>query len=153
MKLAKIVNHDVKCSEEGVHVEHEQSAPFPVGSGGKPTLRCGHLPLKSSLCNSHQAFNGFNNLPCGTRSLHLLDIPHFPYGSLRTSYARNSIRCPLHAHDTHLSPPHIPLSVPAKRQHCSYPLGAAADESPRDIAMERQPSSTVLWSADAPESS
>jgi hypothetical protein len=27
-----------------------------VGSGGKPTLRCGHLPLKYSPCNSHQAF-------------------------------------------------------------------------------------------------
>lgn len=56
MRVAKIVDHDVKCGEEGVHVEHEESVPFPSGSVSKPTLRCGHLPLKSSPCNSHQAF-------------------------------------------------------------------------------------------------
>jgi hypothetical protein len=56
MKLAKIVNHDIKCGEEGVHVEHEQSVPFPTGSGSKPTLGCGHLLLKSLTPNSHQTF-------------------------------------------------------------------------------------------------
>ena len=48
MQLAKIVNHHVKCSEEGVHVEHKESVPFPLGSVSKPTLVHGHLPLKSS---------------------------------------------------------------------------------------------------------
>src|SRR5215217_5492655 len=56
--VAEVVHHDVKCCEEGVHVEHEESVPFPSGSGGKPTLICGHLPLKSSTVNSHQAFKG-----------------------------------------------------------------------------------------------
>src|SRR5215211_1779137 len=54
--LAKVVDRDVKCGEEGVHVEHEESVPFPRGSGSKPTLERGHLPLKSSSYNSHQAF-------------------------------------------------------------------------------------------------
>jgi hypothetical protein len=31
--------------------------PFPSGLGGKPTLECGHLPLKFYTGNSHQAFN------------------------------------------------------------------------------------------------
>jgi hypothetical protein len=39
-----------------VHVEHEESVPFPWGSGSKLTLKGGHLPLKSSTYNSHQAF-------------------------------------------------------------------------------------------------
>jgi hypothetical protein len=56
MNLAEIVNHDVKCSEEGVHLEHKESVPFPLGSVSKPTLVHGHLPLKSSTYNSHQAF-------------------------------------------------------------------------------------------------
>src|SRR5918997_2123619 len=55
LRLAKIVDDDVKCREEGVHVEHE-SVPFPVRSGSKPTLERAHLPLKSSTDNSHQAF-------------------------------------------------------------------------------------------------
>jgi hypothetical protein len=54
--LAEVVDDDVECGEEGVHIEHG-SVPFPMGSGGKPTLRRGHLPLKSSPPNSHQAFN------------------------------------------------------------------------------------------------
>jgi hypothetical protein len=54
--LAKIVDDDVKCGEEGVHVEHG-SVPFPLGSGSKPTLERGHLPLKCLTDNSHQAFN------------------------------------------------------------------------------------------------
>ena len=54
--VAKVVNHNVECGEEGVHVEHEGSVPFPLGSVSKPTLACGHLPLKSSTYNSHQAF-------------------------------------------------------------------------------------------------
>src|SRR5215204_5729420 len=54
--LAKVIDDDVECGEEGVHVEHE-SVPFPTaGLGGKLTLRRGHLPLKSSAPNSHQAF-------------------------------------------------------------------------------------------------
>jgi hypothetical protein len=56
MNLAKIVNHDVKCSGEGVHLEHEESVPFRWGSVSKPTLVHGHLPLESSIYNSHQAF-------------------------------------------------------------------------------------------------
>src|SRR5215211_6062306 len=55
-RVAEVVHYDVKCGEEGVHIEHEESAPFPSGSGGKLTLECGHLPLKSSTYNSHQAF-------------------------------------------------------------------------------------------------
>src|SRR5215203_1357085 len=56
--LAKVIDDDVECGEEGVHVEHE-SVPFPTaGLGGKLTLRRGHLPLKSSAPNSHQAFKG-----------------------------------------------------------------------------------------------
>src|SRR5215210_7287005 len=54
--VAEVVCDDVKCGEEGVHVKHEESAPFPWGSGGKLTLECGHLPLKCSTHNSHQAF-------------------------------------------------------------------------------------------------
>src|SRR5215207_9209622 len=60
--LAKVIDDDVECGEEGVHVEHE-SVPFPTaGLGGKLTLRRGHLPLKSSAPNSHQAFK------CATHS-------------------------------------------------------------------------------------
>ena len=36
--LAEVVDRNVECSEEGVHIEHEESAPFPWGLGGKPTL-------------------------------------------------------------------------------------------------------------------
>src|SRR5918995_674728 len=56
--LAEVVDRNVKCSEEGVHIEHEGSVPFPSGLGGKPTLECGHLPLKFRTGNSHQAFKG-----------------------------------------------------------------------------------------------
>lgn len=56
MGLAEVVGHNVKCGEEGVHVEHEESVPLPSGSGSKPTLVRGHLPLKFSTDNSHQAF-------------------------------------------------------------------------------------------------
>jgi non-specific serine/threonine protein kinase len=56
--VAKVVDRDVKCGEEGVHVEHEESVPFPRGSGSKPTLERGHLLLKSSSYNSHQALKG-----------------------------------------------------------------------------------------------
>src|SRR5215211_6751752 len=48
MGVAKVVHHDVKCGKEGVHTGHKSSVPFPLGSGSKPTLVCGHLPLKSS---------------------------------------------------------------------------------------------------------
>jgi len=57
--LAEVIDDDVECGEEGVHVKHEESVPFPTGSGGKLTLRRGHLPLKSSPPNSHQAFKGW----------------------------------------------------------------------------------------------
>src|SRR5919107_6145379 len=59
--LAKVVDHNVECGEEGVHIDHEESVPFPSGIGiGKPTLACGHLPLKSSTHNSHQAFKSLS---------------------------------------------------------------------------------------------
>src|SRR5215203_1997052 len=57
VRLAEIIHDDVEYGEEGVHIEHVKSAPFPSGLVGKPTLMCGHLPLKSSPCNSHQAFD------------------------------------------------------------------------------------------------
>ncbi len=52
----KVVDHDVECCEEGVHVEHEESVPFPPGLVGRPTLIRGHLPLKFRADYSHQAF-------------------------------------------------------------------------------------------------
>ncbi len=55
MGVAEVVDHNVKRGEEGVHAEHEESVPFLSGLGSKPTLRGGHLPLKSSTDNSHQA--------------------------------------------------------------------------------------------------
>src|SRR5215217_3530120 len=55
--LAKVVNHDIKCGEEGVHIDHEELVPFPSGSGSRPTLERGCLPLKFRADNSHQAFN------------------------------------------------------------------------------------------------
>jgi hypothetical protein len=54
-RVAEVVDHDVECSEEGVHIEHG-SVPFPSGLVSKPTLVRGHLPLKFSVDNSHQAF-------------------------------------------------------------------------------------------------
>jgi hypothetical protein len=56
--LAEVVDHNVKCGEEGVQVKHEEeSPPFPSGSVlGKPTLSRGYLPLKFPTANSHQAF-------------------------------------------------------------------------------------------------
>src|SRR5215203_481437 len=69
MRVAKVVNHDVKCGKEGVHIDHRSSVPFPSGSVSKPTLVHGHLPLKSSTGNSHQAFNplvpGYQTGPTG----------------------------------------------------------------------------------------
>ena len=56
--LAEVVGDDVECGEESVHIDHESPVPFPWGLVGKPTLVGGHLPLKSSTGNSHQAFNG-----------------------------------------------------------------------------------------------
>src|SRR5215213_8045115 len=57
-RLAEVVDHNVECGEEGVHVDHESTVPFPSGNGiGKPTLIRGHLPLKFRPNNSHQAFN------------------------------------------------------------------------------------------------
>jgi hypothetical protein len=57
-RLAEVVGDDVECGEEGVHVDHKSPVPFPSGLVGKPTLVRGHLPLKSSTGNSHQAFKG-----------------------------------------------------------------------------------------------
>src|SRR5215212_5175327 len=62
MGVVEVVDHNVKCGQEGVHVEHEGSVPFPWGSGSRPTLERGHLPLKSSIDNSHQAFKGWPKL-------------------------------------------------------------------------------------------
>src|SRR5215208_3584927 len=59
MGVVEVVDHNVKCGQEGVHVEHEGSVPFPWGSGSRPTLERRHLPLKSSIDNSHQAFKGY----------------------------------------------------------------------------------------------
>src|SRR5215210_5555780 len=56
LRVAEVICDDVECGEEGVHIDHEGSVPFPWGSGSKPTLKGGHLPLKSSIHNSHQAF-------------------------------------------------------------------------------------------------
>jgi hypothetical protein len=50
---------NVEYGEEGVHIDHEESVPFPSGSVSKPTLANGHLPLKFLPDNSHQAFKGF----------------------------------------------------------------------------------------------
>jgi hypothetical protein len=58
LRVAKVVDHNVECGEEGVHIDHEESVPFPSGSGSKPTLVCGHLPFKPSMDKSHQAFKG-----------------------------------------------------------------------------------------------
>jgi hypothetical protein len=46
--LVEVVHYGVECGEEGVHIEHEESVPFPSGLGSKPTLERGHLPLKHS---------------------------------------------------------------------------------------------------------
>jgi len=59
LSLAKVVDHDIKCGEEGVHIDHE-SVPFPSGSGSRPTLERGCLPLKFRADNSHQAFKGLD---------------------------------------------------------------------------------------------
>ena len=56
--VAEVVDHNVEYGEEGVHIEHKESVPFPSGSGSKPTLIGGHLPLKFRSNNSHQAFKG-----------------------------------------------------------------------------------------------
>src|SRR5215210_6162608 len=71
--VAEVIDHDVECGEEGVHVEHEESVPFPSGSGSKPTLKGGHLPLKSSTDNSHQAFKSVSATAISSR-------PRWPYG-------------------------------------------------------------------------
>src|ERR687897_1022969 len=62
MRVAEVVHHNGKCSEEGVHIDHEESVPFPWGSVSKPTLANGHLPLKLRADNSHQALRA-----CPTR--------------------------------------------------------------------------------------
>ena len=53
--LAKVINHDGKHSEEGVHIDHE-IAPS-LGRESNSTGRR-HLPL---VANSHQAFNSIGN--------------------------------------------------------------------------------------------
>src|SRR5829696_1137064 len=68
VRLAEVIHDDVEYGEEGVHIEHVESAPFPSGLVGKPTLICGHLPLKSSPCNSHQAFKDGEQEPANSRS-------------------------------------------------------------------------------------
>src|SRR5215212_1479120 len=55
--LAEVVDYNVECGEEGVHVDHESTVPFLSGNGiGKPTLMGGHLPLNFRSSNSHQTF-------------------------------------------------------------------------------------------------
>ena len=66
--MAEVVNHNVECGEEGVHIDHEELVPFPKGSGSRPTLECGCLPLKFRADNSHQAFKGQRGLTGGKRS-------------------------------------------------------------------------------------
>src|SRR5215211_2469566 len=56
--VAEIVDHNVECGEEGVHIDHGP-VPFPLGSGSKPTLVRGHLPLKFRVDNSHQTFKAY----------------------------------------------------------------------------------------------
>src|SRR4029450_4792428 len=56
VRLAEVIHDDVEYGEEGVHIEHVESAPFPSGLVGKPTLIGGHPPLKHSTRNSPQAF-------------------------------------------------------------------------------------------------
>jgi hypothetical protein len=55
-RVAEVVDHIVEYGEEGVHIEHKESVPFSSGLVSKPTLICGHLPLKFCPNNSHQAF-------------------------------------------------------------------------------------------------
>jgi len=65
--LAEVIHYDVECGEEGVHVDHEESVPFPSGLVlGKPTLVRGHLPLKFPTDNSHQAFKREENATTST---------------------------------------------------------------------------------------
>jgi hypothetical protein len=59
--LVEVVHHNVKCGEEGVHIDHE-SVPFPSGSVSRPTLERGHLPFKFCADNSHQAFKSISDL-------------------------------------------------------------------------------------------
>src|SRR5215212_2241654 len=69
--LAEVVDYNVECGEEGVHVDHESTVPFLSGNGiGKPTLMGGHLPLNFRSSNSHQtfkeaAFEATGGLPYG----------------------------------------------------------------------------------------
>jgi hypothetical protein len=63
LRVAEVIHHNVKCGEEGVQIDHEESVPFPWGSGSKPTLANGHLPLKSLPNNSHQAFKPRVDMP------------------------------------------------------------------------------------------
>src|SRR5215212_2171535 len=40
--LAKVVDHDIKYGQEGVHIDNE-TVPSPLGSGTRPTLAPGAL--------------------------------------------------------------------------------------------------------------
>src|SRR5215204_1546646 len=94
--VAEVVDHNVECGEEGVHIEHEESVPFPSESGGKPTLECGHLPLKSSSYNSHQAFKEHRLQQSSTLSSAATGNPT-PFGKTRiySVSAGRPLRCPL----------------------------------------------------------
>src|SRR5215211_3792238 len=76
--LAKVVNHDIKCGEEGIHIDHEL-VPFPSGSGSRPTLERGCLPLKFRADNSHQAFKCVESAFCELRLLSVLGSCASPY--------------------------------------------------------------------------
>jgi hypothetical protein len=58
-----------------VHIDHEESVPFLWGSGSKPTLVCGHLPLKFSPDNSHQAFNLSVSCAAATSNVATWSVP------------------------------------------------------------------------------
>src|SRR5215208_636351 len=69
--LAEVVDYNVECGEEGVHVDHESTVPFLSGNGiGKPTLMGGHLPLNFRSSNSHQTFKPSCRIEPRARAVH-----------------------------------------------------------------------------------
>ena len=82
LSLAKVVDHDIKCGEEGVHIDHE-SVPFPSGSGSRPTLERGCLPLKFRADNSHQAFKKTFRSQCSLDRHGLRTCRHRSWANLR----------------------------------------------------------------------
>src|SRR5947208_11893977 len=61
----------VECGEEGVHIDHDESVPFPSGIGiGKPTLICGRPQHSNFAQTTHTKrlmrfhVDGSANGPC-----------------------------------------------------------------------------------------